>query len=129
MSAVISIDTRRYEDVTVVRPDGRLDQESAPHFQALLDEEIQKLNGKALVLDLSKVEYISSVGLRALMIGAKSMKIKNKILVAAAMNSVVQEIFDISKFSFVIPIFASLHDAIAANSDAALKAYENDSVC
>ena len=116
-----------YADVVVLRPEGRLDQDSTPVFQDHLLTIIEQADATAVVLDMSEVDYISSVGLRALMIGAKIMKQKQSALVAAALTSVVQEIFEISKFSFVISVFANVQDAIAANSEGALKAYDDRS--
>ena len=116
-----------YADVVVLRPEGRLDQDSTPAFQDHLLTIVEQADATAVVLDMSEVDYISSVGLRALMMGAKIMKRKQSALVAAALTSVVQEIFEISKFSFVISVFANVQDAIAANSEGALKAYDDGS--
>ena len=116
-----------YADVVVLRPEGRLDQDSTPAFQDHLLTIVEQADATAVVLDMSEVDYISSAGLRALMMGAKIMKRKQSALVAAALTSVVQEIFEISKFSFVISVFANVQDAIAANSEGALKAYDDRS--
>jgi len=65
------------------------------------------------VLDFSRLNYISSAGLRILMIAAKQVKSQQGIIVVAAMQPVVREIFDISKFTFVLKCFDSVDEALA----------------
>ena len=66
-----------------------------------------------VVLDFSGVEYISSVGLRVLMLAAKQVKLQKGTIVIAGMQPVVKEIFDISRFNYVFAAFPALRDAVA----------------
>jgi phosphoribosyl 1,2-cyclic phosphodiesterase len=66
-----------------------------------------------VVIDFSGVEYISSAGLRALMTASRQ-KPKERRLAAARLNAVVHEIFTISRFSHLVPIFATVEEASAA---------------
>jgi anti-sigma B factor antagonist/stage II sporulation protein AA (anti-sigma F factor antagonist) len=121
----VLIDTRRYADAIVAAPGGRIDHLSAAEFEAalapLLAETVQHKG--ALVLDFSGVDYISSVGLRALMIASRQARAGEVPLVLAALRSVVAEIFAISRFDKVLSIVATLDDAMAQCSPAALAAY------
>jgi anti-anti-sigma factor len=65
-----------------------------------------------VVVDFSEVAYISSAGLRALMAASKA-KPKERRIAVAALNSIVEEIFAISRFAEVIPVF----DTVEAASD------------
>ena len=67
-----------------------------------------------MLVDLSGVEYISSSGLRALMMAAKQSKASSGRLAVAALNPVVKEIFAISRFSYVVTVFETLAEALAA---------------
>ena len=58
----------------------------------------------SLVLDFSAIEYISSVGLRVLMIAAKQMREHEGRLLVAALQSVVAEIFAISRFDRILTV-------------------------
>jgi anti-anti-sigma factor len=119
------IDTRRFADATVAAPQGRIDHLSAAEFEAALTPLLAEaaLHKGAVVLDFSEVEYISSVGLRALMIGSRQAKAGDALLVLAALRSVVAEIFTISRFDKVLSIEASLDAALARCSPAAQAAY------
>lgn len=107
--------TRRLADVVVARPVGRIDHAGAEAFRLGLEPVLAHCNegGDRVVLDFSGVEYISSVGLRVLMLAAKQVKAQHGAIVIAAMQPVVKEIFDISRFNYVFPAFPGLREAVA----------------
>jgi anti-anti-sigma factor len=123
----VHIATHQFADTLVVAPSGRIDHRSAAELEAalmpLLAGAVERKG--ALVLDFSGVEYISSVGLRVLMIAAKQMRGGEARLSVAALQSVVAEIFTISRFDKVLAVNASVEDALAQASDAALAAYRS----
>lgn len=77
-----------------------------------------------LVLDFSKVTYISSVGLRVLMIAAKQMRGRHARIAVTGLQPIVAEIFSISRFDAVLEVFPDVRDAVAAISTGALAAYD-----
>jgi len=81
------------------------------------------MNG-ALLLDLSKVGYISSVGLRVVMMAAKHLRARKARIAAAALQPIVREIFEIARFNHVVELFPSMDDALRALSEPALAAYQ-----
>ncbi|MDA1357331.1 MAG: STAS domain-containing protein, partial [Proteobacteria bacterium] len=88
--------TRSENDGTIIlAPSGRIDQDSSAAFQAALSGEIASTPPASVVVDFTAIEYISSVGLRALMIGAKESKANGGKLAVAALCPVVQEVFQI----------------------------------
>jgi anti-anti-sigma factor len=98
----------------VLRPVGRIDNLTSAAFQDRLLVAIRA--GTAdLVVDFGEVEYISSAGLRALMTASKQ-KPKERRIAVAALNGIVGEIFAISRFFEVIPVFDTVEAAIAAGS-------------
>jgi anti-sigma B factor antagonist/stage II sporulation protein AA (anti-sigma F factor antagonist) len=121
----VHITTQQFADTTVVAASGRIDHRSAADLESallpLVDGAARR--GGALVLDFSKVDYISSVGLRVLMIAARQMRAAQARLSVAALQSVVAEIFTISRFDKVLTVNATLEDALSQASDAALAAF------
>jgi anti-sigma B factor antagonist len=79
---------------------------------------------KAVVVDLGRVDYISSVGLRVLMVAAKAMRARKAKIAVAALQPVVAEIFEISRFHHVVDVRRNVREAIAAVSPQALAAYD-----
>ena len=67
---------RTFGSARVLAPKGRLDHDNCEAFQADLKPHAEacKSEGSALILDLSGLEYVSSAGLRCLMIAAREAK-------------------------------------------------------
>jgi anti-anti-sigma factor len=117
---------KKYSDVLVLSPEGRIDHANSEDFRQSLTPFLERCrtNGERLVLDLAGVDYISSAGLRCFMIAEKQTKSQGGTIVVAAMQPVVNEIFEISRFTLVFETFASVRDALAKLSPSALKAFE-----
>ena len=118
--------SRQLADVTVAAPVGRIDHAGAAVLQqALAPLLAQAGTGQgAIVLDVSGVEYVSSVGLRVLMIASKEMHARGARIVLAGPQPVVSEILAISRFDRVFEIAPSVRHALAWLSGPALAAYE-----
>ena len=101
--------------VRVLAVQGRIDHAAAAGFQETLAPYLSACGpeGYALLLDLAGVEYVSSVGLRVLMLTAKQVKAQNGRIVIAALTQVVSEVFQISRFDLVLRVFASCEAAAA----------------
>lgn len=123
----MQIATRQFADTIVAAPAGRIDHRSAADLEAALLPLVAQAAARksAIVLDFSAVDYISSVGLRVLMIAAKQMRAADARLSVTALQSVVAEIFTISRFDKVLVVCATLEDALAQSSPAALAAYRS----
>ena len=118
--------SRSLADVMVAAPVGPIDHVNAQALQQALEPVLKELTpGKtALLLDFSGVEYISSMGLRVLMVAAKSMRGRGMRIGVSGLRPVVKEIFDIARFNHVTEIFPSVRSALEQISPAALAAYD-----
>lgn len=121
----MQIATRQFADTLVAAPTGRIDHLGAAPFEAALAPLLARVctQGGALVLDFSGVEYISSVGLRVLMIAAQQMKPHCAALAVTALQGVVAEIFAISRFDRLLQVTRTLDEALALCSPTALAQY------
>ena len=117
--------TLMFADAQVARPKGRIDHASTVAFELALTPLLAEVIARrgSLVLDFSEVEYISSVGLRVLMIAAKQMREHQSQLLVAALQPVVAEIFAISRFNRILTVTPTLDAALALCSPAALAQY------
>ena len=122
----MDIKNNTYGDVLVLSPEGRIDHANSEDFRNSLGPFVDrcKKDGDRVVLDLAGVDYISSAGLRCFMLAEKQAKAQGGTVVVAAMQPVVKEIFEISRFTLVFETFGTVRDAIAGLSPAALKAYQ-----
>jgi anti-anti-sigma factor len=103
---------------TVVAPAGRIDHASAEGFAAALAPHLEqcKAGGPPLVIDMSAVDYISSVGLRVLMVAAKQAEAQAGTIAIAALTPMVREVFEISRFDMLFRIYDSVEAALGARS-------------
>jgi anti-sigma B factor antagonist len=103
---------------------GRIDHATADGFRPALTPHVAgcAAGDDRLVLDLSGVEYISSVGLRVLMLASKQAKAQRGSLAVCGLVPVVREIFEISRFNLVLDVSLTLREALARLSEPALAA-------
>lgn len=82
---------------------GRLDSNSSPELErtlgAILDEGITRIE-----LDLSKLAYLSSAGLRVLLATHKKCAAKSGEFSIAGVSKIIQEIFDVTGFAAILNI-------------------------
>jgi len=103
--------TEQVQDgVRIVRPEGRLDTNTAPDFERHLTDRLEA-EVVPLVLDLSALDYISSAGLRVVLLVAKQMKTRNAKMALCALKGNVREVFDISGFLQILQVYDTLDQA------------------
>jgi anti-anti-sigma factor len=83
---------------------GRLDANSSPSLQQAFDEMGESLQKTNLTLDLSELEYISSAGLRVLLILQKKMAAAQGSLTVKNIQGPVREVLDMTGFSALLKI-------------------------
>ena len=81
--------------------EGRLDTMTAPELDAELNKDMP--GAENLVLDFSKLDYISSAGLRVLLSAHKTMSSKGGMVIRNV-NEIVQEVLDVTGFSDILTI-------------------------
>jgi anti-anti-sigma factor len=96
----------------IIAVKGRLDAVTSPAFDKEM-EEILVEGETALVVDFEHLEYISSAGLRSILAVTKQLKAKNGRIVLASLKDIVREVFEISGFNKIIPIYASREEAVS----------------
>lgn len=88
-------------DALTVQLEGRLDTMTAPQLEAELNKSLP--GAETFTLDLSKLDYISSAGLRVLLSAHKVMMNKGGMTVTNV-NDIVQEVLDVTGFSDILTI-------------------------
>jgi anti-anti-sigma factor len=101
------------DGVAILSVFGALDIGSSDQFRDKLIDRISAGAERRVVLDFTGLEYISSAGLRVLMIAAKQARSRGVGLAIAGLQPVVAEIFQISRFDTLFPCFPNLDQALA----------------
>jgi anti-anti-sigma factor len=100
-------------NVYVLTPEGRLDTTN----YTILEQHLAKITGANagnILIDMSKLEYISSSGLRVLLMYLKKSKEVNGRLMLCSMIPDIREVFEISGFVNIFEIYGSREDALAS---------------
>ena len=108
----MEIIVRETGEFTVVELDGNFDTRTSIDVQSELTRLIEKEN-KRLLINMERVEYISSSGLRVLLFTAKQLIAAAGELRLCSLNDTVQEVFTISGFNTILKVFGTEEEALA----------------
>ena len=107
----MNLNTMTVDTVTVVEMEGNLDTntsvEAQDHINGLIDDGATKL-----LTDFTKVDFVSSAGLRVLLATAKRLGGIGGSLRICGLNEAVNEVFEISGFSTILDVFPTREDAM-----------------
>jgi anti-anti-sigma factor len=97
--------------ITRVALDGRMDIAGA----AVVDLKMNIIAGSAkkLLIDLQKVEFLGSMGLRSIVIPARAVKSRGGKVVLFAPNEMVESVLKTSGIDSLIPVCHDLDSAVA----------------
>ena len=97
----MTINKSQKDNTLCINLEGRLDTMTAPELEAELNQSLGSVN--ELIFDFSKLDYISSAGLRVLLSAHKTMSGKGGMKITHV-NEIVQEVFDVTGFSDILTI-------------------------
>ncbi len=98
---MLQIEKNLENDAAVLALKGRLDTVTAPELERALEEAMRGC--KALTLDFSELDYISSAGLRVLLSAQKHMNGQGEMKLVGV-GDTVMEIFEVTGFSELLTI-------------------------
>ena len=109
----MEIAEERIGNALVLHAAGRLDGTTAASFESAV---LAKLDDKPsrLVLDLAGVDYVSSAGLRAILVAVKRGKSVGCVMALCRLRDHIREVFDLSGFTNVVPIHPTVEEALAS---------------
>ncbi len=81
--------------------EGRLDTTTSPQLEAELKENLEGVTD--LIFDFSQLEYISSAGLRVMLMAQKMMNAQGNMIVKNV-NEIVMEVFEVTGFDEILTI-------------------------
>lgn len=108
----MEITTTIRENATILSVDGRVDTATAPLLEQAINHEIGQQRRKIL-LDFSKVTYISSGGLRVLLATAKKLKNPGDRFALCSLSPEVMKILRLAGFTSIFSICPTEGEALA----------------
>ena len=109
----MNVATERQDDVLSADVGGRIDGSNAVEFEAAIRTAIKE-SDRAVIMDFEKLSYISSAGLRVILLMAKLLQNRDTKLVLCSLSDPVREVFEISGFDKILPIHPTRADALVA---------------
>ena len=101
----MKLTTDKQGGVAILNAGGRLDAGGAPEFEAQ-GKALLREGAKRLLLDLAGVEYVSSAGLRSLLVLAKTVKSAGGAMALCGLVPAVRDVMTISGFDNILPLAA-----------------------
>ncbi|MDR3130057.1 MAG: STAS domain-containing protein [Treponema sp.] len=98
----MSITRNQSGETLVLSLEGRLDTSAALELQEELVPGFDKV--KHIRLDFKRLVYVSSAGLRALLLGEKAAKAAGGKMTIANVSTEIKDIFEMTGFSYVLTI-------------------------
>ncbi len=99
---IMEIEKKYNDKELTIEVGNRIDTVTAPDFENEIMDEMGKFD--SLILDLEKLEYISSAGLRVLVLVQKKLQPENIPFVIINVNDTIKEIFSMSGFDKILTI-------------------------
>jgi anti-anti-sigma factor len=113
MGIGLSINTEEHDKKHVIRLEGRIDAACTPILETKLEELLQA-GHTFLLIDFTRVDYISSAGLRFLLSATKKAKAAKGMLTLSSVQDEVMEIIKMAGFERILHIFPNETAALAA---------------
>lgn len=107
----INMTTDRQDGVLSVRVAGRIDGSNAIAFQEAVRTAVEDRD-RAMIMDGAELTYVSSAGLRAVLVTAKALSNRDVRFALCALSDHVLEIFEKSGFDKIMAIHPSKADAL-----------------
>ena len=101
----MELKSEKQNEVAIVTAAGRLDAAGAPEIEAHGKALVQN-GSKKLLIDMAGVEYVSSAGLRSLLVLAKTVKASGGALALCSLTPTVREVMCISGFDNILSLAA-----------------------
>ena len=112
----MELDRTPIGDVQVIGITGRLDSATSPAFEAQVLPSIRPGSNR-VVLDFTGVEYVSSAGLRVVLLAAKQTRATQGAFAICGMAAPIHHVFQMSGFARIIALYPTRDEAVAFASN------------
>jgi anti-anti-sigma factor len=109
----MDLKTERQDGVLSARVGGRIDGSNVAEFEEAIRNAIGQ-EDRALIMDFEELVYISSAGLRAILMTAKSLSGRGAKFALCSLSQQIRKVFEISGFDKFIAIHPNQVEALAS---------------
>jgi anti-sigma B factor antagonist len=109
----VNINIREFKRVSIMTVEGRIDSNTAAEFEDSVESALSNADGN-LIFDLSKVDFLSSSGLRVLVTANKKSKSKSGELSICCLSKQARESLTIAGLDVLFQIYPDRETAIGS---------------
>ncbi len=109
---MISLEYKKKDNYIIVYFEAPLDIKTSPIVEKSLEMLLNQYEGYNFILNLSKVAYINSAGLGVIILTAKKLEKKGRILKLTNLNNAVKKVINILDAHNIIDIYEDEDEAI-----------------
>jgi anti-sigma B factor antagonist len=99
-------------EILILVPDGRIDSKTAKDFETALLGRVEAA-APAILVDGSRLDFISSAGLRVLLMAAKRQKSAGARFALCGIKDNIREVLEVSGFDRILAIWPDRAQAVA----------------
>jgi len=108
----LTIRTEQHDKAVILCLAGRVDGTNATVLDEAVKDKIDS-GHPALLFDFDDLEYISSAGLRVLLLAARRMQANKGKTLFCSLSEQIAEVFKVSGFDHILPVFRTRDEALA----------------
>ena len=110
---MMNIRTRHYHDVAILSVNGRLDSTTAPQFTQMVENEVAA-GYIRMVIDLKKVDFLSSAGIKAMVLAVQQTRRQGGDFRIANARSQVKYVLHLAGIDSMIKLYPNVVGATAS---------------
>ncbi len=108
----LSVTAEQHDKGVILCLNGRVDGTNAGALESVIREQLEGSQAN-LVFDFSDLNYISSAGLRVLLVAARDTQAKGGKSVFCGLSQQIAEVFSVSGFDKILAVHTSRDEALA----------------
>ncbi len=108
----MKININEHDKALIVSVTGKMDVRTSPELEQVISTQVKDLD-KTLILDFEELNYISSAGLRVVLLAAKQIKANRHELLISGLKGTVKDVFELSGFYSIFKIAETIDDVLS----------------
>ena len=108
----VIIQEQTINDILIVAISGRINSANSSEFERLLFEKFDNAGANKLIFDFTKLDYISSAGLRVILLAGKKIRETKGYFALSGLSINVNEVFHMSGFDKIFNIYSDMQEAM-----------------
>lgn len=105
----MEVKKRNENGIDILTPEGRIDTSTAKAFEEAVTSTLN--DSMKVIVQFNKLDYISSAGLRVMLIAQKKMNAKQGKLILSDLPANIHEVFKMSGFDKILKICATMDES------------------